>query len=87
MLNVVVFGNHKTNVQESPCIMNIVASKLSLRMHSMPASEASPYILYLYTILIYYTILWSGLENKDNSLKTFLNVDISPYNSEPFLSH
>ena len=32
----------KTNVYDSTCIMNVAASKLSLSMHNMAASEASP---------------------------------------------
>ena len=37
-INVVVFGNHKKNVYDSTCIMNVAASKLSLSMHNKPAS-------------------------------------------------
>ena len=42
IINVVVFGKHKNILHHSTCIMNVEANKVSLGMHNMPASEASP---------------------------------------------
>ena len=38
----VEFGKHKKIVHDSTCIMNVAASKVSLGMLNMSASEASP---------------------------------------------
>ena len=42
MINPVVFGKYKNIVHDSTSIMNVTAYKISLGVHTMSASEASP---------------------------------------------
>ena len=42
ILNLVVFGKHTENVPDRTYTMNVAASKVSLSMHNMPATTASP---------------------------------------------
>ena len=42
MINAVVFGKYKKIVHDSNSIMNVAAFKISLGVHTLSASEASP---------------------------------------------
>ena len=44
MINVVVFGKYKKIVHNSTSIMNVGVCKISLGVHTMSSSEASPHV-------------------------------------------